>query len=385
MGKKIGQVTYWNNNYGSILQCYATQKIIEDLGYEPVLLIRKEKGFRRKTQGLGFRIKKYLMYIKYFKYRKIFDEILSAYNRVSTSGLLDENKKMMNKFIDNEINLIKTSYKELRKIAKSKEYKAFISGSDQIWSGSWFIVNPMWFLRFAPNRKKISWAVSFGTDELAKYNEKIYKKYINDYRYISVRELSGKNIIRNLIGKNVQQVLDPTLLLSKEQWEKKLSTKLLIKEKYICLFFLDKPDENVIKYLKLLQINFSCVVYAFGYWYDSFKEIPLCKCMVGGPEEFLYIIKNAELICTDSFHGTAFSINFKKNFLAFKRKYNHSHDQSTRLISILEKCDLKSKFVDKLDYKKIDISYPDFTVAEDVLKYEREKGIEFLNNSIGKI
>ena len=58
MGKKIGQVTYWNNNYGSILQCYATQKIIEDLGYEPVLLIRKEKGFRRKTQGLGFRIKK---------------------------------------------------------------------------------------------------------------------------------------------------------------------------------------------------------------------------------------------------------------------------------------------------------------------------------------
>lgn len=77
--KKIGQVTYWHNNFGSILQCYATQQIIKDLGYEPILLIRTEHGFGRILQGINFRLNRYWMFLKYPKYRNKFNEILNAY------------------------------------------------------------------------------------------------------------------------------------------------------------------------------------------------------------------------------------------------------------------------------------------------------------------
>lgn len=383
--ERIGQVTYCNGNFGSILQCYATQKIIKKMGYKPILLIRDEHGLGRKIQAAMFRINKYWMYIKYHKYRKKFDEILNSYKNSGNGGFLPENNIYMKEFINNEINYEKLSYRRLKKLAYSNYFKAFISGSDQIWSGSWFIKNPMWFLRFAPKNKRIAWAPSFGTDKLAEYNESTYRKYINDYKFLSVRETSGVEIVKDLINKSVIQVLDPTLLLDKKEWDNELSTKLSLKERYICLFFLDRPNEIVIKYIKKIQEETQNKVYAFGYWYDNLKEIFQCEPIIGGPKEFLYIIKNANLICTDSFHGTVFSINFEKNFLVFKRNYNHSSDQSTRIESILKKCELESKFLSNLDFENIDLSHPDFTVAKNVLKIERKNSIEFLRKSIDAI
>ena len=383
--KKIGQVTYWNNNFGSILQCYATQKIIKDLGYEPILLIRKEHGFGRILQGISFRLNRYLMFFRYPKYRNKFNEILNAYKENAKNGLLEENYKYMNEFIKQEISSKSYSYQELKKIAKTNIYITFISGSDQIWSGSWFVKNPMWFLRFAPKKKRIAWAPSFGTDTLEEYNKKTYKKYIGEYKNISVRESSGVDIIYELIGEKVPQIVDPTLLLESDQWSKKLSTKLNKKNKYICLFFLDKPDQGVIDYIKRIQETTNYMVYSFAYWYKDFEKIKSCEVIVGGPKEFLYLIKNAEIICTDSFHGTVFSINFKKLFFKFKRKYNHSSDQSARLWSILKMCNLESQFISKLSEGKINLTPLDFTYATEILKIERKKAIDFLKESIESI
>lgn len=383
--KKIGQVTYWNNNFGSILQCYATQKIINDLGYEPILLIREEHGFERILQGVNFRVNRYWMFLRYPKYRDKFKEILTAYKKNTKSGLLKENHKYMDDFITKEIISKSYSYRELKKIAKTNIYIAFVSGSDQIWSGSWFIKNPMWFLRFVPKNKRIAWAPSFGTDTLEEYNIKTYKKFIGEYNKVSVRESSGVNIIYELIQKKVPQIIDPTLLLESSQWNEKISTRLDLSDKYICLFFLDKPDQNVINYLSRLQEITNYTVYAFAYWHDNFEKIKSCSVIVGGPKEFLYLIKNAEIICTDSFHGTVFSINFKKLFFTFKRKYNHSSDQSARLWSILNMCNLESQFINNLDVDKINLDSLDFTTADKNLIIERKKAIDFLKESIESV
>ena len=129
----------------------------------------------------------------------------------------------------------------------------------------------MWFLRFAPKKKRIAWAPSFGTDTLEEYNKKTYKKYIGEYKNISVRESSGVDIIYELIGEKVPQIVDPTLLLESDQWSKKLSTKLDKKNNYICLFFLDKPDQGVIDYIKRIQATTNYMVYSFAYWYKDFE------------------------------------------------------------------------------------------------------------------
>lgn len=94
------------------------------------------------------------MFFRYPKYRNKFNEILNAYKENAKNGLLEENYKYMNEFIKQEISSKSYSYQELKKIAKTNIYITFISGSDQIWSGSWFVKNPMWFLRFAPKKKE---------------------------------------------------------------------------------------------------------------------------------------------------------------------------------------------------------------------------------------
>lgn len=151
------------------------------------------------------------------------------------------------------------------------------------------------------------------------------------------------------------------------------------------MFFLDKPDQGVIDYIKRIQETTNYMVYSFAYWYKDFEKIKSCEVIVGGPKEFLYLIKNAEIICTDSFHGTVFSINFKKLFFTFKRKYNHSSDQSARLWSILKMCNLESQFISKLSEGKINLTPLDFTYATEILKIERKKAIDFLKESIESI
>lgn len=190
---------------------------------------------------------------------------------------------------------------------------------------------------------------------------------------ISVRETSAKLIIYDLIKKDVPVLLDPTLLLNKEEWIQALELKNNNK-KYIFAYFLNEPSEvakNAINYLKN-EKNLSV-------YYMNGKEKQKNN-LYGGPIEFLNYLLNAEYVLTDSFHGLAFSINFNKNFYVFDRSYLVDN-QSTRLKSLLEKVDLENRFI-TTNIEKIVNNDINYNKVKKIIEEERKKSIEYLKDNL---
>jgi len=381
---KVGQVTFCNYNYGSVLQCYATQKLLSCLGIECIL-------FRRREGKDGIKISKILYLLDgAFKCLLYPWNILNFYKlwkstrRAALKIISEDNLIAIDHFVKNEINSIDISYNNMVQEAKKDEYAAFISGSDQIWNGDWFITNKMHFLRFAPKRKRVAWAPSFGTSSVAKYNKSKYKKYISDYIALSIREPDGVSIIKELTGREAEVVLDPVLLLTSDQWRAEYSTKEidLIDSKYILMFFLDRPSENAIDSIIKIWEKTGFQIAAFGHRHEAYSMMDSVKYVGGSPWNFLSIIDGANCVCTDSFHALAFSILFHTQMFVFKRQYTHNSDQSNRIESILNMCGINERFINKIiDLKTIE-DIIDFQYIDQILDREREISISYLTNAI---
>ena len=270
------------------------------------------------------------------------------------------------------------SWNSLKGVAKTKKYLAFLCGSDQIWNGDTLYVDPQYYLRYAPKEKRIAFAPSFGREYIVEYNKKIIKKYISGFNYLSTREASGVKIIKELTGLEAIQILDPTLLIPKEEWIKNLNIENYIQDEgYILAYYLNDPSDKAKDFMKKISEDKNLKIVALPYdrkkdkWFDIVKD--------AGPIEFLSLIKNASYVCTDSFHGTAFSINFQVPYYTFERQYGKSAKQSSRIISLLELTDQIERFNPEKD-KEIDFSYSEF-----VLKKEREKAKKYLEDSLNKV
>ena len=335
--KKIALIVcYHIKNYGSVLQSYATQKLIEkeNLVYECINYHKKKnlkflwKNFLRcfnivllKTKLL---IIKKQIYIKFFN-KKLGKQII-------------ERDKIFNQFIEQNFKLSPqyNGYEELKK--SSSNYDAFVLGSDQVWNPM-NLGNNYYTLNFVPdNIPKITYAPSFGVSKIPSYQIKKTQQYLNRIDFLSVREQSGKKIIKELIGKDVPVVLDPTLMLTIDEWRQLYPQERLIKEKYILCYFLGdnlqhREWANQIKE----KTGFKIVILPHM---DQIVKIDFhfgdIKYFMAGPKEFLNLIQNAEMICTDSFHGTVFSILNQKQFLVFHR-YRTTKKSSTnsRIASLL--------------------------------------------------
>jgi len=287
-------------------------------------------------------------------------------------------------FAEIEINSIDLSYNNMIQEAKKDEYVAFVSGSDQIWNGDWFITNKIYFLRFAPKHKRVAWAPSFGTSSVAKYNRSKYKKYISDYMALSIRESDGVAIIKELTGREAKIVLDPVLLLTSEQWRAEYSTKDidLMNSEYILMFFLDKPSEIAVNSIKKIRDKTGFQIVAFGHRHEAYSIMDSVKYVGGSPWKFVSFIDSANCVCTDSFHALAFSILFHTEMFIFKRQYAHNSDQSNRIESILNMCEIKERFIDKaIDLKTIEGNI-NFKYIDQILDIEREISIKYLTDAI---
>ncbi len=370
--KKIGICTvYTGYNYGSALQAYATKHILTNLGYKSELLTIKGSIL----PGRDIRINKLFTII----FRSLFHsggmKNLKNYGASIAKKLPKQSIACFNDFFE-KLQPKAVAYHTLKKEAHTKTYYAFLSGSDQVWNSAVFYVDPFYYLRFAPSEKRIAFAPSFGRNYVPDYNKKRISGFISEFKYISVRESSGADIIKELTGKDAEVLIDPTLVLSAEEWTKSLSLKKNPNEKYLLAYFLDTPSKQAIEITKKISRDLNLKIINLPY---VFENSELGNTGVAGPCEFVEYIKNAKFVCTDSFHGTAFSLNFNIPFYTFDRNYGNAGKQSARIESILKMASLSERYEPNNTSGCMDIS---FEKVNSFLNDERIKSREYLINAL---
>ena len=377
MIKKIGIACGCRKlNYGSILQSYALCSVIKNLGYDCNFVwvsgnIFKHYNIRpEKITGVIMNSLKHPSLVP-----KVYRSVRRVSGNKSHYSISPASRALFEKFVG-EMDIRIYSRRALKKA--EKEYYKFVCGSDQIWNSNDYYMDPMYFLRFTSMNKRIAYAPSFGTSNISYYNRNTIRKYLSEFESISVREKSGRNICRKLIGKDVPVVLDPTMLMTQNQWESNLSLSGS-DEGYCFAYFLNQPSASAVQ--ALMRIREKMPVICLPVKYDCFNEEELAEA---GPKEFLECLNNAQYVMTDSFHGTIFSINFNKQFLTFDRQYLTNTTQSTRIKGILKELGLGSRFVkndENVTYEMITSVIPYDTVNHK-LQIMRDKSRQYLENAL---
>ena len=375
---------YFKSNYGSLLQAYATQKILDDMQIKNETIniddnIDFKKGKRKyyMSQILNFTfIKSKFGMIKLKLDKKLNKEL--GKNIQLRENKFQEFRKKFN------LSQKYKSYKELTE--QCKNYENVLVGSDQLWLPV-NIVSDYYTLNWVPeNINKISFSTSFGISSIPKKYLEKYKIFLNRINYLSTREDSGMEIIKKLTGRKAEIVCDPTLLFNKQEWMSIQETEPIIKEKYILCYFLGNSIEYR-KFAERLKKEIGCIIVSLNHcdeyvkYSDIFADVTPYDV---GPSEFLNLIRNAEYICTDSFHGTVFSLINNKRFFVFRR-YNKKSKVSTnsRLDSLLEIVNLKERILngneEVKNVLKMNIDYVD---VERKLEKFRNKSKEFLKKAL---
>lgn len=388
MSKKVGIVScYFKHNYGSMLQAYATQKILDDWNIENET-INLENLNKEISKG---KRKYYLSQIFNFSFIKAkFGMVkLKLYCKLA-NGELGKNIKVRDKKFEafEKMFHFSKSYNTMKQICEQGDYTDVLVGSDQLWLPV-NIVADYYTLNFVPeNVNKISFATSFGVSEIPEKYKEQYRNFLKRIDNLSVREDKGVKLVKELTGREATLVCDPTLLFDKEEWMEIQKEEPIIKEKYIFCYFLGKTIEYR-KFAERLKEKTGYKIVSLNHldeyvkYSDKFAdEAPFDI----GPSEFLNLIRNAEFVCTDSFHGTVFSLINHKKFFVFRRYPNQSKvSTNSRLDSLLKIVNLSDRMlegeesVEKLIEKEID-----YEVVDEKLQEFREKSKEFLRGAIDK-
>lgn len=358
---KIGIITIQDNsNYGNRLQNYAVCKIIESYGMQANTMIIKNKEDFLQINNSKKWIKKVLPIQLISILSDCKKEIRGNRLEVKREKSFQQFSK---KYIENKILYI-NEYKELSRIKELQEYNYFLAGSDQIWN-PFFAGKELYFLTFASPKKRIAFIASIGIPQLPENEEKRYKEYLSQMEYISVREKSAVKIINKLINKQVDCFFDPVLLVDRAEWIRIIEpVSKKIPSKYILCFFLgEEPREQIESFA---NENRMSIIYMNNKKYKDYYYL--------NPSQLLYLIKNADYILTDSFHVTAFSIIFQKQFYVFKRKETGMENMFSRMETLLGRLDLLSRVQDyELITKKENITEKQFNSINQQLVNERRR------------
>ena len=356
-------------NYGGLLQNYALQIVLKEMGHNPVTL--DPSPFAHTDWKTPFRIFKRTIQKYLFHQQKV--DILREYKKNHDVKLLETNT---GKFIKKHIDFIR--YKKITDI-NPREYDAFIVGSDQVWRPKYNKgrLSNM-FLDFTKEMKvrRIAYAASFGTDEW-EFNEEQtteFSYYISGFDGISVREDSGVTLCKNHFGVNATHVLDPTMLLKKDDYIKNiLSSQENNKEKNLFYYILDSDDtkKRIIKDFEQKLHLHATTVRAKN---DKSKNI---KQRIQPPiENWLAAINNAEFVVTDSFHGCVFSIIFNKPFIVILNE----NRGCARINSLLRFFHLEDRLYDPLNDQSDTMI--DWNSVNSILNEKRNVALSFLRSNL---
>lgn len=388
---KVGIAScYYHHNYGSMLQAYATQRIVEKLGCD-AYTISCTVPIDYMTQSR----------MSYYWHKIINIGIVKTKIRQSKSKLqlkkypdVLKGRAVRDKYFDDfhKKYIRLTGYNKDRNALEktATEFDAVVVGSDMLWHPI-NVEHDYYTLTFVPECvKRIAYATSFGTTDIPKYQINTYKEFLKRFDAISVREKSGIQVIDTLkIDKTAKVVLDPTLLFTGEEWMEIQEMEPIVKEKYIFCYFLGVNQEHR-DFVRRLQQKTGYKVVALQHL-DEFVEADInfgdMKPYNVGPSEFVNLIRNAEYVCTDSFHGTCFSILNHKQFYTFNRfASKSSQSTNTRIDSLLGIVGLESRRMMSSDDYESGIerigNAIDYNTVDQKLCVAREESIEYLKTAI---
>jgi len=345
--KKAGILTLFGEyNFGNRLQNYAVQEVL----------------------------KRFELEVETIKYLGINDDVASEKNDIHRSRLakfkkFNENIKFAKEPIYREYD-VPTNYAE--------QFDYIVIGSDQIWNFTFdTIFSEKAFGSFAPKDKKIAFSASFGINYVPEKDSELYKmckEKLENIKAISVREDAGKEIIKELTGRtDVEVLLDPTMMLKKEEWEKVMKRPENLKtDKFIVKSFLGDTSEDSWNEISRIAKENNCEIIDV-----SDENSPYYNM---GPAEFLYLEKNAFLIATDSFHSCVFSIIFSTPFIVFKRDDNKLESMHSRIETLLKTFNMENRiFNKKIEENILDNNYEE---AHKKLEKEQKRTMNFLKKAL---
>ena len=366
-------------NYGGILQCYALQTTLQRMGYETIILQRE---FNRKYTFFGACI----YYIKHFI--KLLLGRKSSWHYFVDSHRRDYIAQNTSIFIERNINpRTKHCYstKELKKEVEKLNLGAIIVGSDQVWRPDYSPCLPNYFLDFIKDNsciKKISYAASFGKDQWALSRKKTakYRELLQTFDAISVRESSAIKLCKDLFRVDATQVIDPTLLLESKDYLSLVTTKKTNRGNLFC-YILDKSikKKNIIDFLshKNNYKPFESMPLLSDTKDNLFKDID--KCVYPPIEDWLLAFMEAEMVLTDSFHGTVFSIIFNKPFWVI----GNPERGIARFESLLSLFDLSCRIISDSDFMNLDFMKPiDWETVNKRKMFLQKDSLQFISNSL---
>ena len=373
---KVATLTFHvAHNYGAMLQAYALEKAINNLGYDCCVL---DYRFPYLDRWNGVRTRTDLCKIHgpMLGSMKYVSRCLKGYYKKENSKTA---RRKFNSFMHEEMRLSKKVYESFESLSKIKEYDCIVLGSDQIWNPNLTggVAKEYYGCCFDKSSTKIiSYAASSGTDSLDEQVEKEIPNFLSELSAIGVREKGLANYIKTQYRLNAQTVIDPVFLLSKNEWER-LGAKSKFEKKYpYLLIYAFQTSDYIYEVAKQIADERGLKIISICYEKkDDFPEaLQLTDC---GPLDFVSLIQNADFVCTSSFHGMAFSIIFEKSF------YCVGHPlYSQRNRDLLSELKLETRMLCEEEGVRefLDIDY----IKTDSRKRELvNKSISFLRRSIG--
>lgn len=365
---KISVITmHYIHNYGSVLQTYATQYLFEKAGYDVQTVdyvrpnCRQEnvlaKQYKLDQQNGGIRsypvVRNVLSYKRKYYFKRC-DRVFYA-------------------FIVKYIHLSKPYDTAESLMQNPPVADVYCTGSDQMWNSIWNDgILKEHFLAYAPaGKKRIAFSTSFGRTELDKNELEITRSFIQKYDAISVREKSALDLLEQMGYRNGVHILDPTLIMTADDWVSQLSIVPKTNYRYVLTYGLNDNRELGIFARKIAKDNGLRLI-NIGLWWHAYFN-PGRTIQLPSVETFLSLIKYADYIVTDSFHGTAFSLNFNKQFFVF-----YPGRFSTRLQSILALTHQEQRVVSDFNTNWKEIAPIDYTVVNPILAQERQKAWRFI-------
>ena len=370
---RIGLLSpYYSHNYGTVLQAFALEYYLETKGHKCEYI--QYCLFKNPLEKVLFIIMHPLFLLRFFKYRKQNSKSLKYdyLNFDVYSQVLEKNKEFCEKHISLSPQVC--SYFNSRRL--NSDYDLFVVGSDQTWSPEIIYNYSVFFLPFVElSSKKASYACSFGTSHIDDNYKKFLKRSLMSFKYLSCRDKKNTDMLTSLLQKSVTNVIDPTLLLNKDVWSEFMKP-VNMPSKYILCYILGEK-QCITDYAQKIALEKGLPVYHILTRPCHEKHQNVLKGI--GCQEFLYLIANCELLVTDSFHGTIFSINFQKNFVSFDKYVGLSYDNG-RLVDVLSEFNL-------LDHYHIDSDFSyhseiDYTPVNDILQAKRQESMQYLQNML---
>lgn len=365
-----------SSNYGSCLQAWATQQVLEKLGWEPELV-----DYCRPNSRPEALVEAYFSRAPLNKLSVVWDNVppLKSMARAYLQHRVAEQSAPFERFRKQYLRLSRSypTYEDL--LTDPPRADVYITGSDQVWNSVWNGgFEPAMFLAFAPaTAPKIAFSASIGRESIDDDEAEVMREALSSYNTISLRESSGVKIVRDLGRVDAVQVLDPTLLIDKSGWQEIATVPKGLPKEYLLTYQLVKSEvffDKTRQLAKELDLPVVALCHAKGV-----KDSDAINIVSPEVTDYLGLFMNASYAVADSFHATAFSINFNVPFsIVLPDRFG------TRIHSMLTLTGLEDRLMDSSVLSAAAGSM-DFSRANAIIARERQASLTFLKDALADV